>query len=190
MDGAARPVRARGGRLPERPDGRGVVGTRAAGPAGQARRSPAGDGHAGGAGRAVLPCAPAAPGATCHGTAGSRRAARSTTSSAASNAMAFGRRSRRPWSRPSGAGKDARRSPPPASSTARPPGRLKGGRRADPVGYDAGKRTKGRKRHLLTERWLAAAGGGPLGRHPGPRRRGSRARRTARALPAHRAGLG
>ena len=30
-------------------------------------------------------------------------------------------------------------------------GRRKGGPRTDPVGYDAGKRTKGRKRHLLTD---------------------------------------
>jgi transposase len=31
------------------------------------------------------------------------------------------------------------------------PGGGKGGPRADPVGYDAGKRTKGRKRHLLSD---------------------------------------
>ena len=46
---------------------------------------------------------------------------------------------------------NARPAPPPASSTARALRAPKRGARIDPHGYDAGKKIKGKKRHILVD---------------------------------------
>jgi hypothetical protein len=95
-------------------------------------------------------CALAAPGAICRAT-GFRRARRSTTSFASFSVIASGRRSGPNCTWP--ARTDLPRGQPVGGGSRQPIGQIsrKGGGKDDQVGYDAGKKVKGRKIHALVD---------------------------------------
>src|SRR3954471_12949153 len=136
--------------LPERPDRRRVGAGRASHPAGQARRPAAHGGRARGAERAPLRAGDRLPVARpAQGSAAEEHGPR------LSHALGLGRhaeaaapRALRPGPRAGGQGGE------PDRRDRRQPerqGRRKRGARVDPSGYDAGKKVKGKKRHILVD---------------------------------------
>ena len=68
--------------------------------------------------------------------------------------------------------------------------RRKRGPRVDPTGFDAGKKVKGKKRHILVDTLgLLSERRDPAGRHPGPRRRAWGLAAVATLVPVHRQSL-
>src|SRR3954470_9317595 len=142
--------RAPGAALPERPDGCRVGAGRAFHPAGQARRPQAHGGCARGAERDPLRPRDRLPVArAAQGPAAQEHGAR------LSHALGLGRHARAPAPRLVRPGPRAgRQGGEPDRRDHRQPerqGRRKRGARVDPSGYDAGKKVKGKKRHILVD---------------------------------------
>src|SRR3954468_21145210 len=148
--GAAADLRPYGSALPERPDGRGMGTGRALHPAGEARRPQAHGGRARGPERHLLHPGHRVPVARpAQGPAAAEHGARLPDPvGLGRHAEAAAPRLVRPGPRAGRQGGE------PDGGDHRQPEREGGGKRGariDPSGYDAGKKVKGKKRHILVD---------------------------------------